>query len=239
MTGRYPLLFIVLLIATVACKGEKPAEPKRPEPTVIIKPRHPVLTREQRKDLGFPDDLLAQIELAAGAEAEPFFATVTAHSENMKGETEFETSRLVGFSVRTKYTDDIIATYRGRLRVKGYLLFKSHKGYGNLPDMVTVTRGVNSYDILKIQRTEAPNYQLDTNAIITWLRDRQKDASFVVVGAGPEWVETRFIKAPKNMAVFAGKVVAFSPDVLEHVSGSQEKLVERMKRINGFFLVWD
>jgi Domain of unknown function (DUF4253) len=222
-----------------ACTAEKPAEPKRPKPAVIIKHRHPMLTREQRKDLAFPDDLLAQIELAAGAEAEPFFATVTMHAENMKGENEFETSKLIGFSVRTKHTEELIATYRGRLRVKGYLLFKSHKGYGSLPDIVTVIRGANSYDILKIQRTEAPYYQLDTNAIISWLRERQKDVSFVVVGAGPDWVETRFIKPPTNISAFAKQVIVFAPEVLAYGSETADKLIERMKQMNGFFLVWD
>jgi len=209
-----------------ACKAEKAAEPAKPAPVIVIKPERPVLTSEQRKELGFPADIISQIESAAAAEAEPFYAAD-------------ETGRLSGFSVRTKRAEVVIETYRGKLLAKGYLLFKSHNGFGNLPDIVTVTKGQDSYDILKIQRTEGPKYHLKTDAIISWLTERQKDASFVVTGAGHYWVEAQFVKMPQNIDEFAKKVSAFAPDVLVRGPGTQEKLVERMKKTNGFFLVWD
>lgn len=239
MAGRYSLLIIVLLSVVFACKAEKPVEPAKPEPVVIVKPKRPALTKEQRIELGFPSDLISPVELAAGAEAEPFLATVVMHSENMKGEKGFETGKLAGFSVHTKHSDDLITTYRAQLRVKGYLIFRSHKGYGKLNDIITVVQGNNSYDILKIQRTEAPNYHLDTRAIIAWLKDQQKLGTFVITGAGPDWLEARFIKPPRNMPAFAKKINAFAPDVLGHGPKTMDKLVERMKRMNGFYLAWD
>lgn len=239
MTCRYLLIFIVLGSIVFACKTEKPVEHRKPEPVIIVKPKTPVLSPEQRRELAFPVDLLSQIELAAGAEAEPFLVTVVVPSENLKGEKGFETGKLAGFSVHTKRTEDLIASYRAPLRAKGYVIFRSHKGYGNLPDIVTIVKGRNSYDILKVQGTEAPNYQLTTQAIIAWLRERQKEASFVVTGAGPDWLEAQFIKPPKNMAAFAKKTIAFAPDIPEHGPRTLDKLAERMVRTNGFFLVWD
>lgn len=237
---RYMLLMIALLCSG-ACKAEKPVEQKKPEhPAVVHKPKLLLLSREQREDLDFPDDLISQVELAAGAEAEPFYATVVMKAENLKGEKGFESSKLAGFSVHTIKGDDLIDRFRAGLRVKGFLIFKSHRGvYKNLPDIVTVVKGNNSYDILKIQSTEAPNYHLDTKAIIAWLKDKQKQATFVVIGAGPDWIEARFIKPPKNMLSFARKVVAFAPDVLEHGPESVERLSERMQKTDGFLLVWD
>jgi hypothetical protein len=228
-----------LLAGVPACKEEIPVEQKKPEPIVIIKPKPPVLSAEQRAELRFPDDVISQIELAAGAEAEPFFVTVVVPSENMKGDPGFEAGKLAGFSVRTRYAEEIIATYRPRLRVRGYLLFKSQRGYGSLPDIVTVAKGGNSYDILKMQRTEAPGYNLDTGAIIAWLKERQADASFAVTGAGADWLEARFTKPPQDMRDFAKKVAAFSPDVLEHGAKTIDTLTERMNRVNGFTLAWD
>jgi len=237
MAYRYVLIIIFLSSVVFACKTEKPVELKKPEPAVIIKPKRPLLSPEQRKELAFPADLLSQIELAAGAEAEPFLTTVVVPSENMKGEKGFETGKLAGFSLHTKRTEDLITSYRASLRVKGYLIFRSHKGYGNLPDIVTIVKGSNSYDILKIQGTEAPSYQLSTQAIIAWLKERQKDASFVVTGAGADWLETHFTKPPKNMTAFAKKAMAFAPDIRE--LGTADKLAERMTRTNGFLLYWD
>ncbi len=239
MAGRYLVLLGILVLIIQGCSPQKPAEPKKPEPTIIVKPKRTVLTQEQRGELGFPSDLIAKVELAAGSEAEPFFMSVVVPTENLKGETGIESEKLAGFSVRTKEADDLIASFQAGLRAKGYLIFRSHKSYGSLPDIVTVVKGNNSYDILKIQATEAPNYRLDTKAIITWLKRRQEDGTFVITGAGPDWLEARFIRPPRNMRTFAKKISTFAPDVLGHGPQTADKLAERMKRTNGFRLVWD
>lgn len=239
MAARYSLRVLVLVSILFACKSEELVKPRKPSPTVIIKPKRAVLTREQRTELGFPTDMISQVELAAGVEAEPFFVTDVVHSANMKGEEGFESARLVGFSVHTKRTEELIASYRASLRAKGYLIFRSQRSYGKLNDIVTVVKGNATYDILKLQRTEAPNYNLDTKDIVGWLKERQKDASFVVTGAGPDWLETQFIRPPKNSLVFAKKIIDFAPDVLGHDQQTVDKVAERMNKMNGFFLVWD
>jgi len=237
--GKYLCLLLAVLALEFACRTEKPVEPKKPEPAVVIKTKHPVLSPGQRAELGFPIDLIGQVELSAGAEAEPFFVTVEIPSENLKGAKGFEKETLAGFSVRTKKSDDLIQAYRSGLRVKGLLIFKSHRGYGSLPDIVTVVRGHNSYDLLKIQGTEAANYGLDTKTIIAWLKEQQKESSFMVTGAGPDWVEAKFTRQPENMKAFAKKVYAFAPDIREHGPQTVEQIAERMRKTNGFFLIWD
>ncbi|HTF99284.1 MAG TPA: DUF4253 domain-containing protein [Nitrospirota bacterium] len=213
-------------------------EQKKPPPLVIIKPQKKVLTPEQRQALAFPADLIAQMELAAGGEAEPFYRTVIMQTENLRGEKDIETRKLAGFSVHVKSGDDLIASKRGPLRARGYLIFKSHRGIGKVPDTVTVIKGRNSYDILSVQGTEATNYHLDTAAIIAWLKARKQDGTFVVTGAGAEWVEARFVKPPAHMAAFAKMVAAFAPDVIRS-NETIDDLVERMEKEKGFTLVWD
>jgi hypothetical protein len=238
MECRYLILVFSLFFAFVSCKAEKPMEQKNPATVVIVRPR-PLLNQEQRKELGFPVELIAQVQLAAGAKAEPFFSTVVMQTENLKGEKGFETKKLAGFSVYTRKADDLIASFRASLRRKGYLIFKSHKGYGTLPDIVTVVKGNNSYDILKVQETEGTNYNLDTGAIIAWLKARQHEGSFVITGAGSDWIEAQFIKPPKDMATFAKEVIYFAPDVLVRDTRTVEKLTEQMQKTNGFYLTWD
>ncbi len=236
---RYPVLGLVFTALLTACSAEKPVEPPlKPKPAVIVKPRREFLTPEQRNELGFPPDIITKVELAAGSEAEPFFVTVVMRAENLKGEKELEKEKLAGFSVRTRHADDLIASFRAGLRVRGFLIFRSRRSYGDLPDSVTVVRGYNSYDILKIQGTEAPNYRLDTKAIIAWLKQRQQEGAFAVTGAGPDWLEARFIRPPKNMLAFARKVIAFAPDV-RNQGRTAEKIAEKMKRSNSFTLEWD
>ncbi len=242
MAGRFLVLGFAFIFAFLSCKAERPVAPKKAAPLVpllIVKPKHPVLSQEQRTELGFPPEIIAQVELAAGAEAEPFFMTVILPSENLKGEKGIESGRLVGFSVRTKNADEIISALRPSLRIKGYILFRSHKGYGTLPDIITVIRGNNSYDILKIQGTEASNYHLDTGTIIAWLKEQQKQASFVITGAGADWLEARFTKQPADMQAFARKVLSFAPDVIDPGKVTVDKLAQRMEKMNGFYLQWD
>lgn len=230
----------MLLAAVAGCENEeKPVEPKKPEPAVIVRQKHPALSGEQRALLGFPGELIAGLELSAGGTAEPFFVSVIVPSENLKGEKGFEKEKLAGFSVRTKNADELISSYRAGLRAKGYLIFKSHKGYGSLPDIVSIVKGNNSYDILKIQATEASHYRLDTKAIIAWLRQQQQRGSFVISGAGADWVEARFVRQPADMRAFARKIFAFAPDVRQYGPQTVDEFAERMKKINGFYLVWD
>lgn len=241
MAGRHLVIIALVLLAVVSCsKEEKPSVTgKKAAPMVILRPKPKVMTAEQRTELGFPPDIIAQVEAAGSAQAEPFFDEVMIRSSNLKGDVMIATARLSGFSVRSAITDQIIMDLSPSFRKKGLLIFRSQQNFGNVPDVVTVVRGNNSYDILLIQRTEAPRHHLDTKKIIKWLKEQQKPASFVITGAGPDWLEARFITPPKNMKAFARKVAAFSPDVLAENKGSLEKLVDTMERTNGFSLWWD
>lgn len=233
----------MLLLVSFSCSSprqeQKAEEPKKPAPAVLLRPKPRILTPEQREALGFLPEVIARVESAAGAAAEPFFEEVQIRSANLKGDAMISQDRLSGFSVRTPRADELIAELSPAIRPQGYLIFRSEQNFGSVPDVVTVVRGNNSYDILKVQKTEAPHYQLDTAAIITWLRQQQKLCSFVVIGAGADWVEARFIAGPKNMNEFAQRVAAFAPDVLSENGGSVNRLVERMRQANGFYLSWD
>ncbi len=242
MVGRYFSGCLISALVFSCSPAEKEAEHPKPEPAapiVVVKPRHEVLTEEQKTELRLHPDLVPKLEMSAGSQAEPFFISVVMPSENLKGEKGFEKEKLAGFSLRTKNAEELITSYRAGLRVRGYLIFRSHKSYGTLPDIVTVVKGNNSYDILKIQGTEALNYHLDTPDIIKWLKAQQQLGSFVITGAGPDWLEAKFVKQPANMRAFARKASAFAPDVLGHGRMTADKLAEKMKRMNGFYLEWE
>lgn len=240
MAGKWIVLFYSILLLT-GCPSEKPTESGRTaaEPVVVIHPRPQALTDVQRVELGFPPELISLVERLAGAKAEPFYETVLAPSENLKGEDMIAREQLSGFSVRTNRAEGLISHLSERLRSQGYLIFRSEINYGKVPDVVTVIKGRSSYDILNAQRTEAPNYRLDTKAIISWLRARQKDAPFVITGAGPDWVEARFIRPPKDTMAFARAISSFAPDTVTHGPGSVERLSSEIKKTQRFFLWWD
>lgn len=242
MAIRHFLCGVIALVLFAGCKNEeKPqlVELPKPAPLVVVKPKPETMTPEERKELGFSKSIISDLEAAVGAEAEPFFETVVSSSENLRGENGIERKRLAGFSVRIANADELIATFSRPLRSKGYLIFRSRQNYGNVPDVVTVIKGRSSYDILRVQKTEAPAYRLETRAIIAWLKERQKEGAFVVTGASQDRVEARFIRQPADMRAFARKVIAFAPDVRHEGPRTAEKLAEQMQKTNGFYLVWD
>lgn len=241
MAGRHLVIIVLMLLTALSCSKEekRPAEGKKAAPTVILKPKPRVMTAEQRTELGFPPEIIVQVEAAGSAQAEPFFDEVMIRSSNLKGDVMIATARLAGFSIRSNKADQIILDLSPSFRKNGFLIFRSQHNFGSVPDVVTVIRGNNSYDILLIQRTEAPRHDLDTKKIIKWLKEQQKSASFVITGAGSDWLEARFIKPPKNMKAFARKVAVFSPDVLAENKGNLERLVYTMEKTSGFSLWWD
>jgi len=241
MAGRVIIILLLAGSAVLGCGGDD----RKQQPTakagqaVIVRPRPKLLTAEQRAELGFPAELIAEIEAAAGGAAEPFFEQVMIRSSNLKGDVMIAAARLSGISVRTRSADDVIADLSPSFRSRGYLVFRSEQNVGSVPDIVTVIRGNNSYDILKVQQTESAHYHLDTKTIITWLKEQQQQASFVVTGAGADWVEARFIRPPRSMRAFAAKVAAFAPDVLRDGPGTVDRLADVMTENNGFRLTWD
>ncbi len=238
--GRLFLVCCLVLLAAACTSGEsRDAAGRKPAPTVILKPKARELTGRQKEKLGFPQEIIARVEAAAGSPAEPFFADVMMRSSNLKGDVMIAGSRLSGFSVRTGKADELIARLSPSLRAEGFLVFRSQHNFGSVPDVVTVVRGATSYDILKIQKTEAPRRRLDTGAIITWLRKQQRVGSFMVTGAGADWLEASFVRPPKDMNAFARRVAAFAPDVLTDHRGRIDDLAKSMERENGFSLWWD
>lgn len=241
MERKYFFIVFLSAAAFFSCSSAEDAQQleKHPDSTIIIKPKQKIMTIAQKTELGFSSDVYTLVEKTAGASAEPFFEDVMIKTANLKGDAMIVAGRLSGFSVRTRDADRLIDELSPALRAKGFLIFRSEQNFGSVPDVVTVIRGENSYDILKIQKTEAPHYHLDTKAIISWLRQQQKEASFVITGAGADWVEARFTKPPRNIKSFAWKVSSFSPDVLREGHGTIDRLADWMGSTNSFRLVWD
>jgi hypothetical protein len=237
--SKYLVLGTVAVFSFFACANEKAEEPRKVSPVVVFKSRPQALNQEQRNELGFPPELIAQVEAAAGGTAEPFFETIWTPSKNLKGDIMLGGEHLAGFSVHTARAETVINDFSDTLRKQGFLIFMSEQNFGSVPDAVTVIKGKNQYDILAAQKTEGTNYKLTTAAIVKWLKARQKRHPFVITGAGPDWVLARFIKPPKDLHTFAREIHAFAPDVASQGEKNIAKLAQEMKQSNSFYLWWE
>ena len=238
MAGRYVLFSTLVLVIIISCSSEQP-ERNKSGPVVLFKSKPQPLSDAERSRLDFPPELIQQVEETAGTKAEPFFETVLKPSQNLKGKSMIVSKRLAGFSVRTIEAQKLIESFSGVFRPQGYLIFRSELNYGTIPDIVTVIRGRSQYDILRVQKTAASNDRLNTKAIIKWLKREHRRRPFVLTGAGPTWLEARFLRPPKNVHAFARKVSRLAPDVVNQGTRSIKELAREIQETNTFYLWWD
>lgn len=79
--------------------------------------------------------------------------------------------------------------------------------------------------------TSAPNYDLDTEAIVARLTQWQSLCSFTVKGAGHDTVEIEFATLPADMDAFARELYDLCPDLVDQGTGCVHEMVEAMEEM--------
>jgi hypothetical protein len=77
--------------------------------------------------------------------------------------------------------------------------------------------------------TAAPNFDLDTDAIIERLTKWQSLCSFRVTGAKGDSVDIEFVELPKDMDAFVRDLYEFCPDLVDQGTGCVHEMVEMME----------
>lgn len=77
--------------------------------------------------------------------------------------------------------------------------------------------------------TSAPNFDLDTEAIIAELRRWQTLCTFSVTAAGTDRIEIEFATLPKAMDAFVRDLYDFCPDLVDQGTGCMAETIEAMK----------
>ncbi len=109
----------------------------------------------------------------------------------------------------------IIDSLKSALHGKGYTVFRSEQNFGHMPDVIAIIKSDDPFDILRCKGTEAANYGLDNESLISTLRSWQAETPFDIIGADYDWVEARFSRPPANWLAMAEKVYDFCPDVVD------------------------
>ena len=77
--------------------------------------------------------------------------------------------------------------------------------------------------------TAAPNFDLDTDAIIERLTEWQRLCSFSVAGAEADTVDIKFATFPKDMDKFVQDLYEFCPDLVDQGTGCVHEMIEAME----------
>ena len=121
----------------------------------------------------------------------------------------------------------------------GYVVFRSHMGFGEEDDRVAVLRADDPFAPLTAIGTNGINYDLTTGHVIAKLREWNARFGLRITGASVDWVEAEIVRPPDDMLAFAREVYAFCPDVVDQGTGSVEALADEMRRTGTLFLWWD
>jgi hypothetical protein len=120
-----------------------------------------------------------------------------------------------------------------------HVVFKSEQNFGDGPDRVAVLRSSDRYDALRTMGTNGTNYDIDTDSIITRLREWDRRYGLTLVGAGDDWVELEVGRAPSDWLALAHEIHELCPDVVDQGTETVEALAAELEKSRHIFLWWD
>ena len=104
---------------------------------------------------------------------------------------------------------------------------------------VVVDTGKDQFDILRIARSNAANYDMDTTDLIQRLEEYDRRYGIDIVRAATDLVAFRLIRMPDDISDFAVALYEFCPDIVDQGTGSVAALVEELGRDKTVYLWWD
>lgn len=138
---------------------------------------------------------------------------------------------------KSSENEPIVENLRKAFKQKGYLVFEFSDGE-NLTG-IALLKGTDELDVIRYRNTQAPNYNLDPNAIVAALEKWKKLCSFAITGCANDWIKISFDTLPKNMTTFAKDVYKLCPDSVDQGAGSVSALKEEITDNKTLMLWWD
>lgn len=224
------IVIISMLLSLIACeKGIQKKEVTLDESETAL-----------AETLGFDKEILLEVKSYAHAPLSQLKTVFSEYqAETKKIEKTVNKHNGITFSTDQEKARKIILLLKENLKAKGYRIFLSEMHFGYSPDQVAIIKSNDQFDILRVKQTDAANYGLDNNAVISQLKKWHEMYPFEITGADLDWVEAEFIQQPKDMLQFAKEVYKFCPDVVEQGTETVERLAREMKRSNTLYLWWD
>jgi hypothetical protein len=104
---------------------------------------------------------------------------------------------------------------------------------------VVVGKGTSQFDIVRIAATDAINYGMGTEDLVTKLRQWDAAYGIDIYMADSDTIQLRLKTLPSDIHAFAREVYAFCPDIVDQGVGSMEALEQAIRESRELFLWWD
>jgi hypothetical protein len=112
------------------------------------------------------------------------------------------------------------------------VLYDTEPGFRNSAKLM-VFPVADKYAVLVARGTNGANYGLSTRAVISWLRNMEKENPFDLTACGFDFLEGRFPQAVRNPEIWAERMLEFCPDC-----ENRESILHEFRQ-QQFWLWWD
>lgn len=104
---------------------------------------------------------------------------------------------------------------------------------------IVIGVGDSQFDILRIAQSDAANYDLDTEALVSKLQNYDARYGIDIFHAETDTIEFRLLSLPEDLRGFCNDLYEFCPDIVDQGCGSVDKLEEEIANEKSVFLWWD
>lgn len=104
---------------------------------------------------------------------------------------------------------------------------------------VVIGKGQSQFDILRLARSNAANFDMETEDLISKLQDFDARFGIDIRSATTDTIEFELIKSPSDAGAFADEIYEFCPDIVDQGCGSVEVLAQGIDVTGRVYLWWD
>jgi hypothetical protein len=140
-------------------------------------------------------------------------------------------ARSLVFALRTQLRSGFVA-FVGTTQ---WLGDERHEGKAE----VVLARGESQFDILRLARTDACNYDMGTEDLTKKLQAWHHSYGIDVFHAETDTVEFTLENTPADLQAFANEVYEFCPDIVDQGMGSVDVLKQAIETSHHIYLWWD
>jgi hypothetical protein len=179
------------------------------------------------------DEAAVRLSQLSGKPTGPYTATADEAGPNPD-------ARVV--SVRAAKAPHILQTMRQELG-PGLVAFVGHIDVLADPRAdgaeVVVAKGADQFDILRVAKSDAANYDKDTEDLITRLKSYDEKYGIDIFHAELDTIEFKLRTLPKDLRAFCKDLYEFCPDIVEQGAGDLQTLEKEISRAQSVYLWWD
>ena len=104
---------------------------------------------------------------------------------------------------------------------------------------IVVANGTSQFDILRVARSDAINYGMETEDLIKKLKTYNDQFGIEIFHAETDTIEFVFVKMPDDLTAFCEDLYEFCPDIVDQGAGTVERLELEIREREQVFLWWD